>query len=158
MGSKTRCHSAVELWVADQRARREQRQAQVVRVGHDAGVGLHRAGQAEGVLTQHGHGLEVARQRLGARVVAAWIEERVVGHGAQDGRPRLRLLVPIDERLLLLGTSAELARLDPQLGGGHGEQVHHPRGVILESGAGKVLLLCPSVLEHARQAARRALE
>ena len=106
---RSRRHSASSLWSPTsvrEASRARRRLSASCTIGR---VGLDRAGQPKGVLTEHGHGLEVARQRLGARVVAARREQRVVGLGAQDGRVG-RLDVRIDERLLRLGAAGSACR------------------------------------------------
>ena len=150
MGSKTCAPERLQLLVAHERARGQQGQAEIVRVGDGGLVGLHRARQAESGLAEHGHGHEVAGQGLAARVVTARCEERVVGDRAQDGRfDRLGMLV--DERLLRPGALGQAGLLAAQGGRRDGDEVGHAGSVVFQGRARQLLRLRSGVAAHAGQ-------
>ena len=129
----------LQLGVAHERARGQQGQAQASGPADDVTASrILLPSSAEGVLAEDGHGHEVARQVLVARVVTARREQRVVDLRTQDGRLGGRG-VRIDERLLGLGRRAlSLPDAETELGCDDGHEVDDAGGVLLQRRAGQL--------------------
>ncbi len=109
-------------------------------------------GQAERQLAEHGHGDEVARERGGARVVAARREERVVDLHAEERRALRRRSCASISAFSFCASGAELDGL-AELGGGDLEELLDARGGVRERRARE---LARSARARPRASPRRA--